>query len=88
MGLAVMVSRLGGMIAPFASQKLVEDGRQKNALVIIALFYIVAAAAALLLPVETRGRGLGDNEYEMADMKSLRRISIHSECEDDAVSQR
>jgi len=56
MGFTLMVPRLCGIIAPFATKKLVKDGRQRVYVVINALLYIVAAAAASFLPSEIRGR--------------------------------
>ncbi|GBG25757.1 Solute carrier family 22 member 22 [Hondaea fermentalgiana] len=64
-GLANAFSRVGGMVAPFIGQDLVERGDREMAIMIFAVFTGFAVLAAILLPVETKGVALADTPEDV-----------------------
>eukprot|EP00210_Caulerpa_lentillifera_P009224 g8793.t1 len=60
LGLCVAWSRIGGLIAPLFSVKLVDSGHTVIVEIVFAVVSFAAAIAAALIPVETAGKTLTD----------------------------
>lgn len=63
-GIANGWARVGGMVAPFVGQGLVESGKVVESIFVFGGVSLLGAVASVLLPVETVGKPLHDNETD------------------------
>mmetsp|Transcript_8378 Transcript_8378/g.13588 ORF Transcript_8378/g.13588 Transcript_8378/m.13588 type:complete len:558 (-) Transcript_8378:454-2127(-) len=75
-GIAVAISRVGGMAAPFVGQDLIERGERKTALLIFSICVGCAAFATVLLPIETKGRNLQDTTDEYVGIELASTVAV------------
>lgn len=64
-GLSNSMGRVGGMVAPFVGEDLIERGQRTTALTIFVVFTGCAMLVTFLLPVETKGVSLADTTRDV-----------------------
>ncbi|GKC69071.1 organic cation/carnitine transporter 7-like protein, partial [Tanacetum coccineum] len=61
-GVAIAVGRVGSIVLPLVGEGISDDGHKTPALIMFAFKISVSVVCALLLPTETRGRVLEDDD--------------------------